>query len=239
VITVSERLREFAISLGAAPERVCTIPNGINVRIYFQRDRDAMRRKHGIPSDQLMLLSAGYLIERKGHHRVITALAALRRDGLPAGLWIVGTAGREGRYEKKIRDLVIELGLSEDVHFVGGVPPEVLGEYMSAADVFCLASSREGWPNVVHEALGCGTPVVATDVGGVPDLIPSQEHGFVVPIGDQEALENALRSALLQTWNRPAIAARAQSRSWEQVAEEVIREARQGITEDQMRRGTR
>jgi teichuronic acid biosynthesis glycosyltransferase TuaC len=239
VITVSEPLRQFAIGLGVAPDRVCTIPNGINVHIYFQRDRQAMRRKHAIPPDQLMLLSAGYLIERKGHHRVIRALGALRRQGIAAGLWIVGTAGREGRYEQKIRDLVVEMGLEGHVHFVGGVPPEVLAEYMSAADVFCLASSREGWPNVVHEALGCGTPVVATNVGGVPDLIPAPEYGSVVPIGDQEALETALRNALMQTWNRRAIAVWAQSRSWEQVAEEVIREARLGIAEDQRVRGPR
>jgi glycosyltransferase involved in cell wall biosynthesis len=238
VITVSERLRQFAIGLGVAPERVCTIPNGINARIYFQRDREAMRGKHGIALHQLMLLSAGYLIERKGHHFVIRAMGALRQQGICAGLWIVGAAGREGRYEGKIRDLVRELGLDDHVHFVGSVPPEVLAEYMSAADVFCLASNREGWPNVVHEALGCGTPVVASDVGGVPDLIPSPEYGIIVPIGDQEALETALRNALLREWNRPAIAAWAQSRSWEQVAGEVIRQAREGIAEDQrLRRG--
>lgn len=239
VITVSERLRQFAIGLGVAPGRVCTIPNGINARMYFQRDRVTVRRKLGIASDQLMLLSAGYLIERKGHHRAITALGALRRQGIAADLWIVGGAGREGRYERKIRDLVRELELENHVHFVGSVPAETLAEYMSAADVFCLASAREGWPNVVHEALGCGTPVVASDVGGVPDLIPSPEYGIVVPIADQEALETALREALMQTWNRPAIAAWAQSRSWEQVAGEVIRQARQGIADDQRLRGRR
>ncbi len=237
VITVSERLRQFAIGLGVAPDRVCTIPNGINPRIFFQRDRDAVRRKHGIEPGLPMLLSAGYLIERKGHHAVIKALGTLRQRNVSAGLWIVGGAGREGRYEATIRDLVKKMGLDDHVHFVGSVLPETLAEYMSAADVFCLASSREGWPNVVHEALGCGTPVVATDVGGVPDLIPSSEYGRVVPIGDQEALEIALQSALLQEWNRPAIAAWAQSRSWDRVAEEVIREARQGIAEDQRVRG--
>ena len=110
VITVSERLRQFAIGLGVAPDRVCAIPNGINARIYFQRDREAVRRKNGIAPDQLMLLSAGYLIERKGHHRVIRALGTLRRQGISARLWIVGSPGREGRYEGKLRDLVREIG---------------------------------------------------------------------------------------------------------------------------------
>jgi glycosyltransferase involved in cell wall biosynthesis len=236
VITVSERLRQFAIDLGVAPDRICTIPNGINPRIFFQRDRAAMRRKYGIAPQQIMLLSAGNLIELKGHHRVIAALDALRRQGISAGLWIAGSAGREGRYEGKIHSLIRDMAIEEQVHFVGRVAPEVLAEYMSAADVFCLASSREGWPNVVHEALGCGTPVVASDVGGVPDLLPSSEYGIVVPVGDQSALETALREALLKTWNREAIAAWGQSRSWEQVAEEVVRHVRQGIAEDQQLR---
>lgn len=237
VITVSERLRQFAIGLGVPPDRVCTIPNGIDPRIYYPRDRPAARAKHGIPPDQPMLLSAGYLIERKGHHRAIAALAALRRNGIPAGLWIVGGAGREGRYEGRLRDLARELAVEEHVHFAGSVPQDTVAEYMSAADVFCLASSREGWPNVVHEALGCGTPVVASDVGGTPDLIPSAEYGTVVPIGDQAALESALQQALSRGWNRAAIAAWAQSRSWDQVAVEVIRQARQGIAEDKRLRG--
>jgi len=232
VITVSERLRQFVIGLGVASGRVCTIPNGIDARIYFQRDRAEARAKHQIPENQLMLLSAGYLIERKGHHRVVRAVAALRRQGIAVELWIVGGPGREGRYEGTLHELVRELAVEPYVHFAGNVPAEVLAEYMSATDVFCLASNREGWPNVVNEALGCGAPVVASDVGGVPDLIPSPEYGTVVPIDDQAALESALRSALLKTWNRSAIAAWGQSRSWEQVAGEVMRQAHQGIVEN-------
>jgi len=231
VIAVSERLRQFAIGLGVAPERICTIPNGIDRRIYFPRDRVAMRSKHGIAPDKLMLLTVGHLIELKGHHRVIAALSKLRERGISAELWIVGSAGRAGRYEGTLRSLVRELGLVDYVHFVGSLAPEMVAEYMSSADVLCLASSREGWPNVVHEALGCGTPVVASDVGGVPDLIPSPNYGVVVPIGDQKALETALEEALHRHWNRPGIAAWAQSRSWEQVAAEVIRQAQQGIGE--------
>ncbi len=198
VITVSERLRQFVIGLGVAPERACTIPNGIDARVYFQRDRTEVRAKHGIPQDRLMLLSAGHLIEGKGHHRLIRALAALRRKGIEVELWIVGGPGRGGRYEGKLRELVRELTVEPYIHFVGHVPAEVLAEYMSAADVFCLASSREGWPNVVNEALACGTPVVASDVGAVPDLIPSPEYGSVVPTGDQDALESRVAERFAQ-----------------------------------------
>jgi glycosyltransferase involved in cell wall biosynthesis len=110
------------------------------------------------------------------------------------------------------------------VRFLGQVSSSVLPELMSAADVFCLASNREGWPNVVHEAMGCGTPVVAANVGGVADMVPSESYGFVVPVNDPAALREALDKALSRTWDHDAISAWAASRSWENVAREVVEE---------------
>jgi teichuronic acid biosynthesis glycosyltransferase TuaC len=231
VITVSERLRQFALGFGVPPQHAITIPNGIDTDVFYLRDRMEMRARHNIPADARMVLTAGYLIKRKGHHRVIRALSTLRAEGIGADLWIVGGPGREGTFQETLRNLVRELELGDRVHFIGPVPGHVLAEYMSAADVFCLASTREGWPNVVHEALGCGTSVVATDVGGVPDLIPSGEHGFVVPIGDQGKLVGGLRKALQRSWDRDAIAARARSRSWAQVASEVMAPLREIVAE--------
>ena len=229
IITVSERLRQFAIQMGADPEHVVTIPNGIDTGLYFPRDRRESRRKHGFPADAPALVSVGYLIERKGHHKVIAALKRLRAQGIEAELFIVGGPGREGEYEHRIRQVVSQLGLENVVHFLGVVAPGILAELMSAADVLCLASNREGWPNVVHEALACGTPVVATDVGGVPDMIPSPDYGFVVPIDDQVSLERALLEACRKRWDRGAIATWGQSRTWQHVAKEILREIHQTL----------
>jgi glycosyltransferase involved in cell wall biosynthesis len=102
---------------------------------------------------------------------------------------------------------------------------------MAAADLFCLASSREGWPNVVNESLACGLPVVATDVGAIPEMIPSEQYGLIVPPDNAVALQNALREALGRNWDRSAIADWGQSRSWAQVAREVLQEMRQVIDE--------
>ena len=100
---------------------------------------------------------------------------------------------------------------------------------MSAADLFCLASSREGWPNVVNESLACGTPVVATDIGGVPDMLPSPEYGLIVPPNDQASLDQALCHAFSMRWDREAIARWGQSRSWEHVASEVLQQLAQTL----------
>jgi len=221
VIALSEELRQFALSLGVANERIRVIPNGIEAGIFYPRDRALCRRKHGVPAEAKVVVSAGSLIERKGHHRVIQALAQLVEKGLNAQLLIVGGAGREGRYEDQLRSRVADLRLGDRVRFTGEVSPEELAELMSASDVFCLASSREGWPNVVHEALSCGLPVVATRVGAIPDMIPSRDYGFAVAVGDALALECALEEALRIDWDRRKICARAQARTWSQSAQEV------------------
>lgn len=222
VFTVSARLREFAIGLGALPAKVKVVPNGVDAAIFYPRDRTACRARHGFAMDRPLILSAGALVERKGHHRIVRCLAALRERGIRPQLAIAGGRGPEGAFEEELRTLAAAEGLERDVRFLGAVPAETLAELMSAADVFCLASTNEGWPNVVHEALACGAPVVATDVGAVPEMLPDGRYGIIVPVNDQPALEQALGRALCGTWDRGAIAAWGHARSWSQVAGEVL-----------------
>jgi glycosyltransferase involved in cell wall biosynthesis len=234
VICLSERLLRFAISCGVDARRVRTIPNGVDAGVFHPRDRAACRQAHGIAPDAPAILSAGQLIELKGHHRIIRAIAEVSRGGKPASLIIAGGPGRHGQYEGEIRRQVNALGMRGRVRLCGQVAQETLAELMAAADVLCLASSREGWPNVVQEALACGTPVVATDVGAVPDMIPSVDYGYVVPAGDQTALREALQRALNRSWDRKHISALGQSRSWEHVGEQVLDEMRRVVREAQV-----
>jgi glycosyltransferase involved in cell wall biosynthesis len=235
VFTVSERLRQFAIGLGAEPGKVKTIPNGVDTSVFFARDRVQSRIRHNLPLDRPLILSAGALVERKGHHRIVEVLGALSVSGTQPHLLIAGGPGPEGQYEERIRKLVADLGLDRSVHFLGPVPAAVMAELMSAADVFCLSSTNEGWPNVVHEALACGTPVVATDVGAVPDMLAAGRYGHIVPVDDRDALRFALQTALEKNWDRTAIAAWGQARSWSQVAREVFTELQQIVTENRLR----
>src|SRR5262249_10916738 len=145
--------------------------------------------------------------------------------------------GREGHFAREIKHVVSDLGLDSRVSFAGQVTADVMAELMCAADVLTLASTREGWPNVVHEAMACGLPVVATDVGAVPDMIPAAEYGFVVPVTNDDALLEALVRALDRAWNRETIAAWAQSRSWELVAAEVLKQFEQINSESSENKG--
>jgi teichuronic acid biosynthesis glycosyltransferase TuaC len=231
VIAVSEDLRRFAVSLGVPGERTKTISNGVDIDRFYPRDWQASRRKFGIAPGARVILSAGGLVERKGHHRAVEALGMIREQGVDACLMIVGGAGREGLFEQRIRQTVSSLGLDDRVRFMGSLPQDGLAEAMSAADVFCLASSMEGSPNVVHEAQACGSPVVAFGVGGVPDLLPSERYGTVVAPNDVPALAVALGEALGRSWDRKAIAEWGRSRSWNQVAREVVEQMRMAMAE--------
>lgn len=229
IIAVSGNLHQLAVELGAQPAKIKTIANGIDSGIFFPRYREECRRKHQLPLDAYFLLSAGHLIELKGHHHVIRALRVLLDEGLAVHLIIAGGAGH---YESALRKQVSELRLESSVRFLGEVPQETMAELMCASDVLCLASIREGCPNVVLEALACGCPVVATDVGAVPDLIPEDRFGFVVPPNDPRALKDALSRAFQQDWDRAAISRWGQSRSWQQVAREVFAELRALVPEN-------
>lgn len=236
IITVSERLRQFAIGLGCAPEKIRTIPNGVEVGSFHPRDRRECRAKYRIPLERKVIMTAGHLIELKGHHRAAQAARHLRDQGVPVFLVIVGGTPGAGvqNFEPQIRRVVRELGMDDHVRFAGQVSPEALAELMCAADVFCLASSREGWPNVVHEALACGTPVVAADVGAIPEMIPSERYGYIVPPGDVPAMALSLKRALDAGWDHAAISAWSGSRCWAQVAGEVLDVMRQVIKQSEV-----
>jgi glycosyltransferase involved in cell wall biosynthesis len=237
VFTVSKRLRQFAIECGAEPARVRTIPNGIDASIFFPRDRTACRLKHSLPLQKRVIVSAGALVERKGHHRTIEAVQGMLAGGSSVQLVIAGGPGPEGEYEKNLRQMVSERGLQESVRFLGAVPATTMAEIMAAADVLCLASSNEGWPNVVHEALACGTPVVATDVGAVPEMLVEKRYGIIVPLSEPSALKRTLQEALQRDWDRDAIAAWGKSRGWSQVAAELAREMQAIVAEQRQNSG--
>ena len=222
VFAVSGSLRQLALSLGADPARCFTIPNGIDSTLFYPRGREEARRELGIPMDAPVVFSAGHLIELKGHHLILRAVHRLRGQGSGVRLYIAGGAGHGASMEGELLRLRSELGIAEAVTLLGATTPERMPLWFSAADVYCLFSRREGWPNVVNEALACGTPVVAADVGAVPEMLPSPDYGTVVPAGDVAALTEALGAALGRPWDRAAIALWGQSRSWPQVAREVV-----------------
>jgi glycosyltransferase involved in cell wall biosynthesis len=226
VFAVADALRDGAIELGAVPERVRTVGNGVDPERFAPMDRLEARRRLGQPPEGRLLLSVGHLVERKGFHHVVRALPRVRAEHPGARLVIVGAPGEEGDSTAALRTAIREAGVEDAVTLAGAVPNEELGPWYSAADVFCLASEKEGRANVLLEALASGTPVVATGVWGTPEVVSSDAVGYLVDATDPETLGAALAKALSAEWNRETIAAHARGFSWETTAETVDRTLR-------------
>lgn len=218
VIAVSQALADLAIEAGADPGKVTVLRNGVDVDAFAPLDRDACRARLGLPLDRRVIASVGQLIERKGHHLVLDAVAALEPHERP----IVVIAG-EGEERGALEARIARLGLGDGVRLLGGVEHSDLPAVYSAADRLVLASSREGWPNVLLESMACGTPVVATAVHGTPEVVTSDAVGELVRERSVPALTRALRAAFAREFDRDAVRAFACTRTWRETSEGLDR----------------
>ena len=214
VFAVSGSLKQLALELGLPQERVLVVGNGVDSQRFSPMDRAAARAAFGLAADASVLVTVGGLVERKGFHRVIACLPELCRSFPDLHYLAVGSAGPEGDFSAVLRAQVDELGLQNRVHFLGALPPDRVRMALAAADVSVLASSNEGWANVLLESMACGVPVVATDVGGNSEVVSSADLGAIVPLGDAAALCRALHEALGRDWDRQRIRRYAEENDW-------------------------
>lgn len=226
VFSVSDSLRQVALSMGTPEQKTLVVANGINLEKFFPEDRNAARRRFGVPLDAKVMVSVGGLTERKGFHRVIALMPSLLRRHPDLHLVIAGGPTKEGDNRQLLNEMVANLGLAERVHFVGAIPPEQLRHVYSSGDLFVLATRMEGWANVFLEAMACGLPVVSTLVGGNAEVVASPAVGRLVEYGNAAALESALDQALSQEWDHRAIRQYAVDNSWENRIPPLVAELR-------------
>lgn len=206
---VSQALVDEMVRLGCAPDRVVVLRNGVDLALFHEEARAATRQ--GLHAEGVLALSVGNLIELKGHHLAIEAIA-----GLPgASLVIIGAGPEEGR----LRALADRLGASQRVRFLGVLPQAELRRYYSAADVLVLASSREGWPNVLLEAMACGTRVVATDVWGIGEIVSAPEAGELISERTADAVRDGIERVIERRIDRQTTRRFAEGFSWEDTSQ--------------------
>ena len=216
LIAVSEALGRAMRELGAPAEKIRVIPNGVDARKFHAVPTEEARKRIGAPEGR-MILAVGHLTKNKGFDRLLGAYRALLNLGGhdDVTVAIVG----EGAFRHELERLVGFYGLGRRVRLAGEVLHHELHLWYSAATLSTLFSRREGWPNVVLESMACGTPVLATPVGGVPEII--QDGSGALAEGDDDALARAMAQALARPWDRAAIARDAARHTWETAAANV------------------
>lgn len=230
VFSVAKALADGAVELGAPRDKCVVLSNGVDTEKFHPLDKLESRRSLGLPEEGRMILAVGYIIRRKGQHLVTEALGKLRQEeGMDDVFAVfVGGPGDEPGVMEEVDRLMEQYGLKGVIHLPGKRPQEELVEWYNAADVMCLASSKEGWANVLLESLACGTPVVGTNVWGTPEVITSPDYGVLVE-RTVEDIRRGLGEALSRDWDRDAIVAYARQHTWEATAERVVQQFREVV----------
>ncbi len=207
MVAVSAALKQVLVDLGAPDDKVTVLRNGVETGLFRPPDdRTAIRQALGV--DGKVLISVGGLIERKGHHRTIKAMQMLPGYSL----LIAG----EGPERARLETLIGQFGLADRVRLLGPRPHTSLPALYAAADASVLASSREGWANVLLESMACGTPVVAANIWGNPEVVRAPEAGVIYEPNTPDGIADGVRRLFAALPAREATRAYAEPFSWDE-----------------------
>jgi teichuronic acid biosynthesis glycosyltransferase TuaC len=217
LVAISDDLRKRMVVMGASPEKTRAVVSGCDVSVFHPADRLAARQKLGIDPAAEAVVYIGRMDVKKGLRELVEAAVSLHPLRPSLHVYMVG----EGSSDKPlIEDAIQTSNATSYIHVLPGCAFDDVAVWMAAADLVTLPSYMEGCPNVVLEALASGRPVVATNVGGIPEIL-NNECGRLVPPREPAMLAEALASVLDRTWDAKAISAHG-SRSWEMVAGELF-----------------
>ena len=231
-LTVSKETLKYVLRLGADKETTSVMYNGVDTNCFCSIQKNESRKKLDLPEDRKIVFSVRRLVYKNGIDTLIDSAKLAAKD-YPDILFVV--AGK-GPSKGLIEDRIKELGIEKNIKLTGFVLDELLPVYYNAADYFILPSaSGEGLPLVLFEAMSCGLPVIATTVGGTPEIVDNMKNGVLVPPRDPEAMAQALADLLENDKLTATIGEKAtkkirESFSWEEnvrqlkaVYEEVLR----------------
>ena len=216
LVMVSGDLLKKAVNMGASPDRIRTILNGCDTSVFHGMDRVVAKRKLSIDPASEAVVYIGRMDVKKGLRELVEAAAALHPQRPDMHVYMVGAGPDKPFIEGTIRTN----NATSYVHVMPSCSFDEVPDWMAAADLVTLPSYMEGCPNVVLEALASGRPVVATNVGGIPEIM-NNECGRLVPPQDPAALAKALAEVLDTNWDAAVISAQ-RSRSWDVVAAELL-----------------
>ena len=221
-IVVSNRQREYITSIIGKQyyDKITVIPNGYNPKKLIVIEKKEARKRLNLQLNNKILLNIGLLFEKKGQRYLINSLKELicikKYNDLKC--FIIG----QGPLLNQLQQQINENKLENHVKLVGFVSLEDLNLYLNSADIFVLPSLNEGNPTVMFEALSLGLPFVGTDVGGIPEIITSDEYGLLVKPSNSQQLTEKIITALERDWNTQKIRKYAEQFTWKNIAKQTV-----------------
>lgn len=216
IITVSESNLDYINKL-KINKPVKVLPNGYRDDLFHPMNSIQCRRKLNLPLDTHIILNVGNLSEIKGQKYLIEAIKELVKFRTDILCIIAG----EGKLRNKLQGQISKNGLNKFIKLVGRRPHNEIPIWVNSCDLFVLPSLNEGNPTVMFECLGCGKPFIGTKVGGVPEVIKSNDHGLLVEPGNAQDLAEKIETALNKNWDGKKITNYAEQYRWKNIAEEI------------------
>lgn len=211
VHAVSQDLKSKVVALGVDSQRVTVIPNGIQAELFFPcRDKAALRRQLQLPESSIIFLYVGNFSRVKGLDILLNAFAHVQAELANAILLMIG----DGELETELKQSAQMADFGKKIIWAGRKPHKEIPDWMNVADFLVLPSLSEGFGLVLLEALACGTPVIASAVGGVPEILTAPELGIMVPAGDSKKLAAAMLDAAGKSWDTKKFTAYAHANTW-------------------------
>jgi len=218
VITVSERNLQYLKKLEVqTPVKI--IPNGFKRDFFHPMDKKKTKMILHLPENKKIIITAGHIIPVKGHKFLVEAMGEIIKYRKDILCLIVGSGSQKNHIRRQIK----KLNLQDYVKLAGEKPHSEIPIWINSCDIFVLPSLNEGNPTVMFETFGCGRPFIGTKVGGIPEIISSNEYGYLVRPGDPEDLAEKMLIALDKEWNYKRILKYSERFYWNNIVKELLK----------------
>ncbi|MDD3417415.1 MAG: glycosyltransferase [Lachnospiraceae bacterium] len=215
MILVSNRQKEFiSKTFPQYSDKLVVIPNGYDSTFFFPRNTNECRSTLKIPMNKKVIFNISNLIDIKGHRYLIEAIGNIAKTRSDIYCIIAGKGYLLESLEQQIKNSKLE----NYIKLVGWIPDDEIPIYINTSDFFVLPSLGEGNPIVMFEAIGCGKPFIGTKVGGIPEVINSEDYGLLCEPASSEELEKTIMSALNKNWDSFKIKEYSESFTWRNIA---------------------
>jgi glycosyltransferase involved in cell wall biosynthesis len=218
VITVCRKNIQYINKLNVQTP-VEVIPNGFSSDFFYPMDKEKVREMLQLPKNKKIILTVGRLVPVKGHKFLIEAMSKIIKDEKNLLCLILGSGSQKSYLNKLIK----KSNLQDYVKLIGEKSHNEIPVWINSCDIFVLPSLNEGNPTVMFEALGCGKPLIGTNIGGIPEIINSDKYGYICKPGDSEDLVEKILTALDNEWDYENIVHYSKQFTWDIIVKNLLK----------------